>query len=372
MARVTLGTGFETHMSLRYIAASLGLSVTTVSRALAGYSDVAEETRRRVKAEAERIGYVPNATARRLQKGRTDAIGVAAPVGPDAITDIYLYSAFAAAWGRLSELDRDLVLLPSMADATHHADASRTFRRAVEERRVDGLLLLRTHDDDWRIRYLTAANIPFVVFGAEHHDLPEVTAIGVDNEGAAEAILARLAGFGHRRMAIVVPRGDFAFARSRIEAFRTRAAILGIDLQVEPADFCEDGGRSTTSRLLAASGHPTAIVYFANRMALGGLRAISDSVLVPGRHVSVISFGDNPALVYASPPVTAVRAPIEAMARHAIDLLIGKIDGKPIEPIRRWPLTLVRRQSDGPPVASPTGHGWGEPARAGETTADVG
>ena len=340
-------------MSLRYIAASLGLSVTTVSRALAGYSDVAEETRRRVKAEAERIGYVPNAIARRLQKGRTDAIGVVAPAGPDAISDAYLYKAIVGAWGRLFEFDRDLVLLPSSAEDGSDGSEARMLRRAVEERRVDGVILLRTQSDDWRIPYLRAANFPFVVFGACHEDTPDITAIGVDDAGVVEEVLDRLAGFGHRRIALVVPDGDFAFAASRVDLFVRHAVNHDVDVRVVSAVFSEDGGRTVTARILAMADRPTAIIYFANRMALGGLRAISDSILVPGRHVSVLSYGDNPNLVYSSPPVTAVRAPVDEMVRHAVDVLIGEIEGKPIEPIRRWPLVLVRRQSDGPLVTIP-------------------
>ena len=337
-------------MSLRYIATSLGLSVTTVSRALAGYSDVAEETRRRVKAEAERIGYVPNAIARRLQKGRTDAIGVVAPAGPDAISDAYLYNAIVSTWGKLCEFDRDMLMLPSTTEADARSTESRILRRAVEERRVDGLLLLRTLNDDWRISYLRDARIPFVVFGALHDDTPEIPAIGVDNDGGAEEVLARLTAFGHRRIGLVFPEGDYAFAAARVSTFVERAGDFRVDLRTVSAAFDEDGGRSATAKLLAVEDHPTAIVYCASRMVLGGLRAISDSVLVPGRHVSVISFGDNPNLLYASPPITAVQAPVEQMARHAIDVLVGEIEGKPIEPIRRWPLTLIRRQSDGPLV----------------------
>ena len=343
-------------MSLRYIAASLGLSVTTVSRALAGYSDVAEDTRRRVKAEAERIGYVPNAIARRLQKGRTDAIGVVAPTGRDAVSDSYLYTAFSSAWTRLSELDRDLVMLPSLEEADEHANEYRTFRRAVEERRVDGLLLLRTRRDDWRIPYLRAANIPFVVFGTDHAGMTGVTAIGVDNDDAADKVLTRLTGFGHRRIALVVPEGDYDFVSSRHAAFERGRERHDIELRTATATFCEDGGRAATARLLAVVDHPTAIVYFANRMALGGLQAFSDSILVPGRHVSVVSFGDNPTLRYATPPITAVRAPVEEMIRHAIDVLIGQSEGRVVEPNRRWKMTLIERQSDGPLVSRPNGH----------------
>ena len=67
-------------MSLKAIAAVLGLSVTTVSRALNGYQDVAQETRKRIEEEAQRRGYRPNAAARRLKTGRANAVGLVYPV----------------------------------------------------------------------------------------------------------------------------------------------------------------------------------------------------------------------------------------------------------------------------------------------------
>lgn len=338
-------------MSLRLIAASLGLSVTTISRALAGYSDVAEETRLRVRAEAERIGYVPNITARRLQKGRTDAIGVVAPSGPESATDAFLFGAFSGAWSRLSELDRDLLMLPSMVESGPR-DCG-TFRRAVDERRVDGLLLLRTRRDDWRISYLREARIPFVVFGADHRDMPDVVAIGGDDDDAARQVVDRLFGFGHRHIACVLPEGDFDFALARLEAFRRRTAERGVQLTVAEAAFTEAGGYDAATRLICPDDAPTAIVFFSNRMALGGLQAIAATVLVIGRHVSVISFGDNSSLAYATPPVTAMYAPGDAMARHAIDLLVMMCEKQPIDPIRTWPWTLVQRLSDGPLVERP-------------------
>lgn len=340
-------------MSLRYIAASLGLSVTTVSRALAGYPDVAEETRLRVRTEADRIGYVPNATARRLQKGRTDAIGVVAPAGIDAISDTYLYAAFTSAWSRLSELDLDLVLLPSLTGTSTRETEIRSFRRAVEERRVDGLLLLRTQANDWRIPYLQAAGVPFVVFGSDHDGMPGVTTVAPDNDDAARQVMRRLARFGHRRVACIAPEGGYDFVVSRIVALEREAGREGLEMRSVPARFCEDGGRQTTALLLDDRPMPTAMIYLANRLAIGGLQAFAESRLVLGRHVSAISFGDNSNLRFASPPVTAIRTPVAEMVAHAIDLLLARFDNRTTEPIRRWPVVLIERRSDGPLEAAP-------------------
>ena len=339
-------------MSLRLIANALGLSVTTVSRALADYSDVAEETRARVRAEAARIGYVPNAMARRLQKGRADAIGVSIPSGPGAMEDAYLYSAFVGAWSRLSEIGLDLVLLPGGDDtsgAVPEGAASEAFHRAVEERRVDGVLLVRARRADERIAALKRAGMPFAVLTAEMRADPEVTAVGMDETAAAEMICARLHGFGHTSVTVVSPIGGYDFALTRVEYMAAAAARRGMAFAEVSSTLTEDGGRQATEALLAASDRPpSALVYLTNRMTLGGLTALAASPWVVGRHVSVISFGDSATLRNGTPATTAIQAPMFDMARHAIDVLLAKRDRREIEAIRRWPVTLIARQSDGP------------------------
>lgn len=341
-------------MSLRDIAVSLGLSVTTVSRALAEYSDVAEETRRRVRREAERIGYVPNAMARRLQKGRADAIGVAAPDGFGALEDAHLSAAFLGAWSRLTELDQDLLLLPG-SDPTNRSSssdrASQSFVRAVEERRVDGMVLIRARRDDPRIGPMRHAGLPFVLLGAEMRETPDVLAIGTDNEMAARLLCDRLTRLGHRRLACIGPNEDYDFAASRFEHIATMARRSGLELRVEQAPLSEDGGREATERLLAAtSGPPPPLVYLTNRMTIGGLTALSRSPWVVGRHVTVIGFGDSPTLHHGLPATTVIHSPMYDMARHAVDALMALRDHRPFEVTRLWAPTLIVRQSDGSPL----------------------
>jgi LacI family transcriptional regulator len=340
-------------MSLRQIAMALELSVTTVSRALADYSDVAEETRRRVRAEAERIGYVPNLVARRLQKGRLDAIGVAAPSGPGAMEDSYLYSSFVGAWSRLAELGQDLVLLPIGDDergTVSETTAGQAFNRAIEERRVDGVILVRARRDDPRILGLQRAALPFVVLGSEMSTMPGVVAISTDNADEAEQVCARLSGFGHTALTCIAPEGDFDFTLSRLEQMEAATARYGMRFERVFSYMAEDGGRAATEAVLASgSGRPpSALVYLTNRMAIGGLTALAANSLLPGRDVSVIAFGDSATLRFGKPATTAIQAPSFDMARHAVDVLLAMRDQRAIEQILSWKATLVARESDGP------------------------
>ncbi len=335
-------------MALRDIALSLGLSVTTVSRALADYSDVADETRRRVRAEAERIGYVPNAMARRLRKGRADAIGVAAPCGAGALEDTFLSTALVGVWSRLAEFEQDLMLLPSADGANDCTDRDGlAFRRAVTERRVDGMILVRPRRDDPRIATLRAARMPFVLLDGTAGGDDDTVAIGSDEAWAARLVCERLAMLGHAGVTCVGPEENFDFALARFEQFEAAAAEAGLRFDRATAPLSATGGREATERLLDGPGPmPTAIVFLTNRMAIGGMAALARSRHEIGRDVSAITFGDSHTLRHAVPEITVVRPQTHDMARHAVDALLALRDGRPFDLVRRWTPTLDLRQSD--------------------------
>lgn len=329
-------------MSLRDIAKKLGLSVTTVSRALADYDDVADETRRRVRAEAQRIGYVPNAIARRLQKGRADAIGIAAPSGFGVLEDSFLSQTLVGAWSRLAERDQDLLLLPiaDLSPAAAERDAH-AFGRAIAERRVDGMILIRPRRNDPRIDTLVAADMPFVMIDCEMDDRPDVVGIGIDEEAAATQVCRRLAALGHRRLVCVGPEEDFDFVLARFEHFERATTALGLEMERATAPSGATGGRSVTARLLETHGTPPPpLVYLTNRMAIGGMSALGRGTLRTRDDVTVIAYGDSQTLRHALATTIVVRPPTHDMARHAVDALLARLDGKPFETTRRWMPTI--------------------------------
>lgn len=341
-------------MSLRQIAATLSLSMTTVSRALADYSDVAESTRLRVRAEAERIGYVPNATARRLQKGRTDAIGIAAPSGFDAFGDSYLAEGLAGAWGRLAELELDMLLLPD-GEAKECQKGwsikSKAFGRAVEERRIDAMLLMRPLVDDPRIETLKRTGLPYVLLDVDPTCHPEGVAVGIDEAEAARLVCGRLIRLGHARFTAIGPCEGYDFAKSRVAHLEHEAEAAGLGFSAISTAATEDGAREAVESLVAAGEPaPTALVFLKNRMTVGGLTELANGPRVVGRHISVIGYGDSPSLRQWLPATTVIRSPIREMARHAVDFLVAKRDGRPFELRPIWQPILEKRQSDGPPA----------------------
>ena len=149
------------HASLKDIAERLGLSITTVSRALGGYPDVAKETRERVMQAAREMGYYPDAIAQKLQKRRTDTVGFIIPTFGPRFADPFFSEFLAGIGNEASRLGMDLLV------ATHPPGPTEieTYRRWVGSRRVDGFVLVRTRRNDPRIRYLSNCGALFVAYG---------------------------------------------------------------------------------------------------------------------------------------------------------------------------------------------------------------
>ena len=331
-------------MSLRRLADTLGLSVTTVSRALAGYSDVATATRERVRREADRIFYRPNQVARRLRSGRSGTIGIVVPAEPGTFDQFFL-ALLAAVGPLLSRAGLDLVLMgapPGEAELP-------AYRHLVEHHRVDGLLLARTRRADARIRYLLDCGVPFVAHGRS--ETPgSFASLDIDGEAAFAAATQRLIDFGHTRIALINASAHYMFALHRAAGWRDTLAYAGLaatqKLEAEPS---EENGFRLMQRLLASRTPPTAVLCATDRMAVGALHALASAGLRAGRDVSVIGYDNLPIASYTDPPLTTLEQPIPRMADRMVEMLVALLDGAdPATLSQVWRAQLIARHSDGP------------------------
>ena len=147
-------------MDLKALSLALGLSPTTVSRALNGYPDVSELTRARVIEAAARCGYRPNPCARRLALGRADAIGMVCPPGTADLADPRFAPVVDGLAQGLHEAGIDLLIATSPG-----AEEIATYERLVRSRRFDALVVGRTRRADPRLDFLLAQGFPFLAYG---------------------------------------------------------------------------------------------------------------------------------------------------------------------------------------------------------------
>ena len=332
-------------MSLRAIAKRLDLSVTTVSRALGGYPEVAADTRTRVLAEAERIDYRPNQLARRLRHGRSEAIGLVLPAEAGQFDDPFFLRLLAALGPPLQRAGLDLLVMT----ARPGAEELRAYRHLVEGRRVDGMLLARTRRDDPRIRYLLDRNAIFVAHG-RCEDTRPYAFLDIDGVAACRAATQRLIDFGHRRIGLINAAPHYMFAHHREQGWRE--ALAGSDLPPGPlraAEPSEEAGFTLMRALLAEREAPTAVLCATDRLAVGALHAVAQAGLRAGRDISLIGYDDLPMAVCTDPPLTTIEQPIVRAGARMVQMLVALLGGAdPATQHEIWPARLIPRGSDGP------------------------
>jgi len=334
-------------VTLRDIAQRVGFSVTTVSRALAGYEDVAEETRQLILKTAQEMGYHPNIPARQLQKQRTDTIGFIIPTFGPRFSDPFFTELLAGIGNEAARHDFDLLVSTRPPDTPEEEQA---YERFVMGRRVDGMLITRTRLHDRRIAYLLEKNFPFVAFGRTQTN-GDFCFVDVNSEEGIREVTSYLIARGHRRVAIILPPENLMFTSYRRLGFRRALEESGLELVeelVEIGDLTERGGYEAAQRLLSLSSPPTAIVACNDLMALGAIRAARERGLIVGEDIAITGFDDIPLAEHAIPPLTTVRQPIYEIGCRICQMLVHLLEGNPL-PERQVILTpeLVIRESSG-------------------------
>ncbi|MGQ9491814.1 MAG: LacI family DNA-binding transcriptional regulator [Anaerolineae bacterium] len=278
--------------TLKEIARRTGKSITTVSRALADYDDVSAETKILVRSVADELGYTPNLLAQRLQKRRSDTIGLILPTFGPRFSDPF-FSEFLAGVGNMAaEHGYDLLVFTQPPDDRE----LQAYRQKVQSRQVDGFVIVRTRRQDARIRYLRDIGFPFVAFGRTEGEL-DFPFVDVDGTQGMRLIAEHLIGLGHRHIACLAPPADLLFAEHRLIGLRQALVAHGLELaesSIVLGDLTQKSGYQAALRLLDSPQPPTAIAACNDLMALGAMAALQERELVVGRDVAVTGFDDIP------------------------------------------------------------------------------
>ncbi|WP_040158243.1 LacI family DNA-binding transcriptional regulator [Nigerium massiliense] len=322
-------------VTIKDVAAAVGVSPSTVSRAFSRPDVVDQVTRRRIMDAAERLHYRPNKAAQMLNTGRTGCLGV-------VLSDLE-NPFFAAILKGIEQTGDGLGYQTLIADTGENADAE---RRAIEalSGRVDGLVLCASRLEDAEIVAL-AGRRPLVLV---NRAVEGVGHVSFDNHEGMRQAVGHLAGLGHRAIGYVGGKLQSRSARQRVDGFHQAVAqaagVRGVMLGDYEPTF--DGGRQATDATLGAG--ITAVVVYNDLMAIGLLnRLLSHGVALPER-LSVVSFDNIPVASMVTPALTTVDLPkYEAgrlAAQHLHQLLTEQgSDSQPAEAVLSP--RLVARQS---------------------------
>ena len=274
-------------INLKKLAESLGISETTVSRALNGYPEVSERTRERVLAAAQLAGYRPNPMARSLASGRTNAVGIIHPL-PNELADPMFMQVVAGMIQTLETRQMDLIIAPVSQN-----NEMRSYQHMVHGKKVDGLIVSRTRLYDERIAYLTNYGLPFVAHGRTRVNKPHAW-FDYDNESGMQIAVEYLLSHNHQRIGLISAPLDMNFARQRCDSFKVTLQNNGV--AVNPA-YLIDGANDRRSgylamqKILEGPTPPSAIIVDNHMSGVGAVRALLDKGIAIGKQMSVIVWG---------------------------------------------------------------------------------
>ncbi|MFJ5291845.1 MULTISPECIES: LacI family DNA-binding transcriptional regulator [unclassified Streptomyces] len=332
--------------SIKDVAAGAEVSVATVSRVLNGHPSVRPDTRTRVMAAVEALGYRPNAVARSLRTQQTRTLGlVISDVLNPYFTELARSVEDEARAHGYSVIIGNADEQPALQD--HHI-------RTLTDRRIDGLLVSPTDGGSPLMLDAVRAGVP-MVFVDRWIPGVDVPVVRSDGRGAVRDLVAHLYALGHRRLSIIAGPATTTTGSERVDAFREALREHGLplpDARIGHGDFQAASGRREAARLLALAEPPDVIFAADNLMALGAMDAIRSHGLRIPQDIALAAFDDIPWFVHTDPPITAIAQPTGELGRAAVRALIDRLEGR--EPHSAiLPAQLVVRRSCGePPVAT--------------------
>ena len=343
--------------TLRDISRQLNLSVTQVSRALNGHSDVSAETRQRVMSAAKQLKYQPNLSARKLVMGKSGIVGLVLPRVPTILQDGLFVQIAGGLSSHFSRKGMQFVL--HIADETD--DIIDVYRRLIDSGSLDGFVVLEPVTGDQRVAYLRERKIPFVLHG-RHQTSPDYPFFDIDNEAVGYRLTRLLLDRGHRRIAFLNGHAGRTYVQQRQQGYLRALAEVGIP--AEPGlhlfdDMTEAFGLVGMVRLLDNPDRiPTGIMCGNTLIAKGVLHILNTlKIAVPGQ-ISVVAHDDelpDTHTAFFNPPLTVTYAPLENSWQPLAEILTDAVNGLPIAALQRFgEVRLIERESVRPPKRPPS------------------
>lgn len=331
-------------VTLADVARAAGTSPSTASRALSGRGYVSPVARQRLLSAADRLGYVPNASARTLKQRTSRVVGV-------VVSDLgnVFYASLAAAIEQTLRAARyQMVLLSDNSDRAQEIGGIRTFVAM----RAAGVIMTPVSSEAATL--LARHGIAVVEVDRQLARTP-CDGVVIDNERGARDATAHLLTAGHRRIALLVAKTEWTSDAGRLRGYRAAHDEEGVAVDerlIVPVGFHAPDAEERIVRLLDEQ-RPTAIFAANNQLAEHAWRVLRRRGLRLPHDVSLVGFDDVPWMEMVDPGITAVAQPTDEMGRRAAELLLRRAQDPLCPPVvERLEPALVVRASTAPPAAT--------------------
>jgi LacI family transcriptional regulator len=333
------------------LAKKLGVSPTTISRALREKGGMTEDTRERIKQAALSYGYIPNKAGATLSTGRTFSIGYVVPKNERGFPSMLQADVMR---GMVEELAHHGYSLTVYSE-DYFDTRGVSLLDAAHEIRADGLVVTIEHSDPVAPPSRPLP-FPLVVVNRRVEGI-DADFVLADEERGGQLAVEHLIARGHKGIAYVGGPSDHDALSRRQSGYA--AALESAGLRFDPAlvehnpDFTWRGGYAACEALLArAAGDFTGIFCGSDLLAFGVLKCLEARGISVPREMAVVSFDDVVFADLADPPLTSVRKPRYEMGREAARQLVARLEGRETRAEVRLPVEIiVRASSEAAPAA---------------------
>lgn len=328
----------EKNLTIGDIALALGVSKTTVSRAISGKGRIGEETRRRVQAYIDEHNYRPNVIAKGLAQNRTFNLGLVLP-GDYSVSELPFFQGCMVGISRVaSAMDYDvLITMVTAEDLTQ-------LQRVVTNHKIDGMILTRTLVKDAAMDYLKEMEIPFVVLGSTSDR--EALQVDNDHRSACRELVSGILDAGARRIALIGGDESHVVTQNRLQGFED--AFRGINgWKGEKKVFLNVRNAKEAGEIVEKllEDGTDCIVAMDDLLCSNVLNTLQQMQIAVPEQVQVASFYDSVFLAGYQPSITSIRFDVEELGGRACELLLRLIDGEETEKRTLLGYEIRRRRS---------------------------
>lgn len=309
--------------TLDSIAKELGLSKTTVSRAISGKGRISEETRQKVNDYIKKINYRPSAVARSLAANRTFNVGLVVPADSALGEMPYFQTLMTGVCERAMDYDYDVLIL--LADN----DGISPLKHAVQNRKIDAVIVSRCERDSKVINFLKESKIPYIVVGNPMDD--DVLYVDHDNRGAAARMIETLIDRGIHRMALIGGGENINVTHSRLQGFRDgfKNKGLKVDESLIFLNMHKSARMDSVLRQVISEG-VECIVCMDDMLCNSALNCLhNDGISVP-EDVKLCSFYDSNLLSTSKPAITSLYFDAKKLGAECLEILMRNLDGESV------------------------------------------
>ncbi len=336
-------------ISMKQIAQRCGVSVATVSKALNNHSDISEETKARISAIANEMGYYPNVAARTLKTNRSHNIGVLfADAAHSGLTHDYFSSVLEGFKIEAEGRGYDITFINT-------SDGSSSYLEHCRQRSLDGVVIACIDFEKPEVIELMNSNIPTVTID---YNCNSCSSVSSDNQNGITALVEYAIKKGHRRIAYIHGEASSAVTKTRLAGFYRTMELHKLNVPDEyvcSSTYLDlDAARSYTKKLLGLKNPPTCIIYPDDTALIGGINYIREVGLSVPRDISVAGYDGLKVSRYLEPKPTTVAQNTAELGKQAAVSLINQIENPKTTLIERIVIngTLVTGASVAEPKKS--------------------